>query len=64
MWSLTIFYEGKIFQYFSCISISISWNCVGGLMVVCVGGGGGVMNKGINYQVCNTTQRCIYKLIN
>lgn len=35
-------------------------------MVVCVGGGGVYeqVNKGINYQACNTTQRCIYKLIN
>lgn len=33
---------------------------------VCWGGGGVYeqVNKGINYQVCNTTQRCIYKLIN
>lgn len=31
---------------------------------VCWGGVYEQVNKGINYQVCNTTQRCIYKLIN
>lgn len=56
------FIKEKYSNLFLYIKVVFLKNCVGGLMngCVCVWGGGFYEqeNRGIDYQVCNTTQGC------
>lgn len=54
------FIKEKYSNLFLYIKVVFLKNCVGGLMNGCGGGGGFYEqeNRGIDYQVCNTTQGC------
>lgn len=52
------FIKEKYSNLFLYIKVVFLKNCVGGLMNGCGGGFYEQENRGIDYQVCNTTQGC------